>query len=98
MALFSKLLQKIRGGGASSSDWEEFEQALITSDLGAKNAAEIIELAKKSKSDEISSSINGALSAWLKPNVHLLCLEKSTHWLLKNIHHSKNACAIWLNS
>jgi fused signal recognition particle receptor len=65
MALFSKLLQKIRGGGASSSDWEEFEQALITSDLGAKNAAEIIELAKKSKSDEISSSINGALSAWL---------------------------------
>ena len=65
MALFSKLLQKIRGGGASSSDWEEFEQALITSDLGAKNAAEIIELAKKSKSDEISSSINKALSAWL---------------------------------
>ena len=65
MALFSKLLQKIRGGGASSSDWEEFEEALITSDLGAKNSAEIIELAKKSKSDEISSSINEALSAWL---------------------------------
>ena len=65
MALFSKLLQKIRGGGASSSDWEEFEQALITSDLGAKNAAEIIELAKKSKSDEIDTAITSALSAWL---------------------------------
>jgi len=65
MALFSKLLQKIRGGGASSSDWEEFEQALITSDLGAKNAAEIIELAKKLKSDEIDTAITSALSAWL---------------------------------
>jgi fused signal recognition particle receptor len=65
MALFTKLLQKIRSGGASSSDWEEFEQALITSDLGAKNAAEIIELAKKSKSDEIDTAITSALSAWL---------------------------------
>jgi fused signal recognition particle receptor len=65
MALFSKLLQKIRGGSTSAGDWQEFEEALIASDLGAKSAAEIIELAKKSKSDEIDAAITAALSAWL---------------------------------
>ena len=65
MALFSKLLQKIRGGSTSSSDWAEVEEALIASDLGAKNAAEIIEIAKKSKSDEIDTAIAGALNTWL---------------------------------
>ena len=65
MALFSKLLQKIRGGSTSAGDWQEFEEALIASDLGAKSSAEIIELAKRSKSDEIVTAITNALSAWL---------------------------------
>ena len=65
MALFSKLLQKIRGGSTSAGDWQEFEEALIASDLGAKSAAEIIHLAKRSKSDEIDAAITNALSAWL---------------------------------
>ena len=65
MALFSKLLQKIRGGSTSAGDWQEIEEALIASDLGAKSAAEIIALAKKSKSDEIDISITSALNAWL---------------------------------
>jgi fused signal recognition particle receptor len=65
MALFSKLLQKIRGGSSSAGDWKEIEGALIASDLGAKNAAEIIELAKKSKSDEIDAAISSALKSWL---------------------------------
>jgi len=65
MALFSKLLQKIRGGSTSAGDWQELEEALIASDLGAKSAAEIIELAKRSKSDEIDTAITNALSDWL---------------------------------
>ncbi len=65
MALFSKLLQKIRGGSTSAGDWQEFEEALIASDLGAKSAAEIIDLAKRSNSDEIDAAITNALSAWL---------------------------------
>jgi len=65
MALFSKLLQKIRGGSTSAGDWQEIEGALIASDLGAKNAAEIIELAKKSRSDEIDAAISSALKSWL---------------------------------
>ena len=65
MALFSKLLQKIRGGSTSSSDWAEVEEALIASDLGAKSAAEIIALAKKSKGEEVASAISEALNSWL---------------------------------
>jgi len=65
MALFSKLLQKIRGGSTSTGDWQEIEEALIAADLGAKNAAEIIALAKKSKGDGIDASITSALNAWL---------------------------------
>ena len=65
MALFSKLLQKIRGGSTSSSDWAEVEEALIASDLGAKSAAEIIALAKKSKGEEVETAISEALNSWL---------------------------------
>ena len=65
MALFSNLFQKIRGGSTSSSDWAEVEEALIASDLGAKNAAEIIEIAKKSRGDEIDTAITSALNIWL---------------------------------
>ena len=65
MALFSKLFQKIRGDTTSTSDWAEIEESLISSDLGAKNAAEIIEIAKKSKSDELDVAITSALKSWL---------------------------------
>jgi fused signal recognition particle receptor len=65
MALFSKLFQKIRGGSTSSSDWAEIEESLISSDLGAKNAAEIIEIARKSKGDELDVAITTALNSWL---------------------------------
>ena len=65
MALFSKLFAKIRSGSTSSSDWAEIELALIAADLGAENAAEIIEIAKKVKSDEIDTAISAALQNWL---------------------------------
>jgi len=68
MALFSKLFQKIRGGSTSSSDWAEIEESLISSDLGAKNAAEIIEIARKSKGDELDAAITSALNSWLCSN------------------------------
>jgi fused signal recognition particle receptor len=65
MALFSKLLAKIRSSSTSESDWAEIEQALIESDLGAKNAREIIDLAKKSKGDQIDVTIADSLASWL---------------------------------
>jgi fused signal recognition particle receptor len=68
MAIFSKLFSKIRAGSSSSSDWNEIEEALIASDLGAKSAAEIVEIAKKSKGDEIDSAVSATLQGWLSKN------------------------------
>jgi fused signal recognition particle receptor len=65
MALFSKLFAKIRGGQTSSADWQEIESSLIESDLGAANAAEIVALAKKLKSDEMESAVIETLASWL---------------------------------
>ncbi|CAB4749608.1 unannotated protein [freshwater metagenome] len=65
MAIFSKLFSKIRAGSSSASDWKEIEEALIASDLGAKSAAEIVEIAKKSKGDEIDSAVSATLQSWL---------------------------------
>jgi fused signal recognition particle receptor len=68
MAIFSKLFSKIRAGSSSTSDWKEIEEALIASDLGAKSAAEIVEIAKKSKGDEIDSAVSATLQSWLSSN------------------------------
>ena len=45
MALFSKILSKIRGGDISASDWDELRTALIEADLGAALSVELIEVA-----------------------------------------------------
>lgn len=65
MAIFSKLFSKIRADSSSTGDWEEIEEALIASDLGAKSAAEIVEIAKKSKVDQIDEAVIASLQSWL---------------------------------
>jgi len=65
VALFSKLLNKLRGGNVSAADWDEFERTLIESDLGAQLTEEIITLAKAAKADEIESALLSALSGKL---------------------------------
>ncbi|MCX6450275.1 MAG: signal recognition particle-docking protein FtsY [Actinobacteria bacterium] len=72
MALFGKPFAKIRGGSTSPSDWQELELALIEADLGAVNASEIIELAKKQKGEEIQSALQAALSTWLSKSSRAL--------------------------
>jgi len=57
MALFSKILNKFRGGSVSAADWAEFESALIESDLGGKLAQEIIALAKSGRPDDIEAEL-----------------------------------------
>jgi fused signal recognition particle receptor len=65
MALFSKILAKLRIGGVSDSDWDELRSALIESDLGAKLSDELIAIAKSSKSGSAESGIRGALESSL---------------------------------
>ena len=88
MAIFSKLFSKIRGGSTSPSDWAEIEEALIAADLGAKSAAEIIEIAKKSKGDEIDSAITQSLSSWLSAKDRTLASnsDRTTTVMLSLIH------------
>ncbi|MEI6762631.1 MAG: signal recognition particle-docking protein FtsY [Actinomycetes bacterium] len=57
MALFSKILNKFRGGSVSAADWDEFESALIESDLGGKLAHEIIAVAKSGRPDDIEAEL-----------------------------------------
>jgi fused signal recognition particle receptor len=61
MALFSKILAKIRGGGASASDWEELRKSLIEADLGAALSEELIAAAQSYKGDDPVSAISSAL-------------------------------------
>jgi len=62
MGLFSRLFEKVKSGISAAPDLAEVEKALIESDLGANNAREIIELAKKSKDE---SAVLNTLSGWL---------------------------------
>jgi fused signal recognition particle receptor len=57
MALFSKILNKFRGGSVSAADWDEFESALIESDLGGRLAHEIISMAKSGRPDDIEAEL-----------------------------------------
>jgi fused signal recognition particle receptor len=68
MALFSKILAKIRGGGASASDWEELRKSLIEADLGAALSEELIAAAQSYKGDDPVSAISTALRGALTPS------------------------------
>jgi len=68
MALFSKILAKIRGGGASASDWEELLKSLIEADLGAALSEELIAAAQSYKGDDPVSAISTALRGALTPS------------------------------
>ena len=61
MALFSKILAKIRGGSASESDWDELRKSLIESDIGAALSEELIVAAQSYKGDDPVSAITSAL-------------------------------------
>lgn len=61
MALFSKILAKLRGSGVTASDWNELRISLIEADLGALLSDELIELAKSGPSEGALLAITGAL-------------------------------------
>jgi fused signal recognition particle receptor len=89
MALFSKLLSKLRGGVAiAATDWEELERNLIESDLGSAMAEEIIATAKKAKAEDIESAIISTLVAKLATTERALCtaLDRTTTILVVGVN------------
>ena len=66
MALFSKLINKIRGGAALvDADWDELQRTLIESDLGGKLTEEVIARAKHEKAQDIESALLETLTGKL---------------------------------
>ncbi|MEI6220058.1 MAG: signal recognition particle-docking protein FtsY [Actinomycetes bacterium] len=62
MALFSKIIAKLRGGSVAASDWEELRTVLIEADLGAALSDELIAVAKSDKSEGAEFAIKAALN------------------------------------
>ncbi len=77
MALFSKILAKIRGGNISASDWQELRSTLIGADLGANLSDELIAIAQGSKTDGVEAAITTALRSTLSKNSRELVLVES---------------------
>jgi fused signal recognition particle receptor len=77
MALFSKILAKIRGGDATQSDWDELRKSLIESDLGAVLSEELIAAAQSNKGEDAQSAIFLALRKALTDAPRALALNAS---------------------
>ncbi len=65
MALFSKIFAKLKGTDLSAADWDELRKSLIEADLGAALSDELIEVAKRTKPDDLTTAVGNALSATL---------------------------------
>ena len=66
MGIFSKFLSKIKGATSlSNSDWEELYSELLESDIGPTLARQLIDEAKKSKSDNPEEGLHQILLACL---------------------------------
>lgn len=67
MALFSKIFAKLKGADLSAADWEELRRSLIEADLGGALSDELIDVAKKTKPDDLSAAVSAALFGALAP-------------------------------
>jgi len=67
MALFSKIFAKLKGADPSDADWEELRRSLIEADLGGALSDELIDVAKKTKPDDLSAAVSAALFGALAP-------------------------------
>jgi fused signal recognition particle receptor len=66
MGIFSKFLSKIKGSTSlSTSDWEELYSELLTSDIGPTLSRQLIDEAKKNKSDNPEEGLHQILLAHL---------------------------------
>jgi len=66
MGIFSKFLSKIKGATSlSNSDWEELYSELLQSDIGPTLSRQLIDEAKKSKSDNPEEGLHQILLARL---------------------------------
>jgi fused signal recognition particle receptor len=77
MALFSKILSRIRGGSVSASDWNELRVSLIEADLGVVLSDELIKIAQSNRSEGLEVAITSALQSSLSKSPRTLALADS---------------------
>ena len=66
MALFSRFIAKIRGGnGFALADWKELESELLASDIGPDLTSEILNAAKRVRSENAEVALVQALTSYL---------------------------------
>jgi fused signal recognition particle receptor len=83
MAIFTKLINRIKGGTETlSSDWSELEAELLQADLGPALTSECIEQAKKIKGARPEESLLQYLSSKLSSKSHEMSLSNSTSTIL----------------
>jgi fused signal recognition particle receptor len=83
MAIFTKLITRIKGGtDIASSDWSELEAELLQADLGPALTSECIEQAKKIKGARPEESLLQYLSSKLSSKSHEMSLSSSTSTIL----------------
>ena len=83
MAIFTKLINRIKGGtDTASSDWTELEAELLQADLGPALAAECIEQAKKIMGATPEESLRQFLSSKLSSKSHAMSLSGPTSTIL----------------
>lgn len=77
MALFSKILSRIRGGSVTASDWSELRVSMIEADLGAVLSDELIKIAQSNRSEGLEVAITSALQSSLSKSPRSLALADS---------------------
>jgi len=66
MGLFSKFIAKIKGENSfTSADWQELESELLASDIGPSLTRELLEAARKVKSDNAETALIQTLTSHL---------------------------------
>ena len=77
MALFSRFIAKIRGAnGFALADWKELESELLASDIGPALASELLNAAKRMRSENAEAALVQALTSYLsqKPRLPITSL------------------------
>jgi fused signal recognition particle receptor len=79
MGLFSKFIAKVRGtGDLNASDWKDFEEELLLSDLGPTLTQKVIDQARKVKSENVSDAISQVLTSNLSTKAREISLGQTT--------------------
>ena len=76
MGLFGKLVAKLSRSSISALDWDEARKELLASDLGPSLVDEVIESAKKLRSEDAYTGLTSILQGILAPASREIALEK----------------------